>query len=685
MLLYARIFTICFAAANLVAQPTPGSVVSHKLPLGGAPSVIDPAGNVYAIGGNNSGLGVTPGAAQTKPGGGGCFIPMSIVPCYDVFIVKANAAGNTVFASLLGGPTNDSGSALTVDQGGNVYVVGTTGGSFPTTAGAAVTASNTSITFAAKLSADGSQFLYSTYLPDTIANLSAVAVDSQGNAYVAGQTKTKHACLIKLSSDGSAFIYTKILAGANAESATSLVLDANGNPVVAGYTTSPDFPVSTGVVQSQLDGAQNAFLTKLDADGNIVFSTFLGGSGKDAATAVAIAGDGSLFVTGPTTSLDFPTTSGTFQPAPLVPAWSNSPGGFVAKLSSDATSLEYGTYLWSDVSPILALAPSGDLFVAGGSGLGFPVTPSAPIQCPSNAGGETVVHLDVQGALVDATYVNDVAAQAIAIGSDGSVSLAGEQFWTIRFGAQGWTALPCMTLSILNSATLGPAEVVPGEFASLIGFGIGPDQAVSAQPDAQGTPTTLGGVQVLFDGVPAPVVYAQSRQVNFQAPFELIGQSKTNITLQYGSFTFGPFGVSIRFADPGLFRLQPNVSALAYAVNQDQTINSPLNPAARGSMVSLWGTGFGSTSPGCPTGGLNAPGPVDLAPGLSVVMTGGGTVQYAGGAPTLACGIFQINMQVPLGAQPGALTINPEAVLTDPDGTSHSVDPSTNGAIIYVK
>ena len=170
----------------------------------------------------------------------------------------------------------------------------------------------------------------------------------------------------------------------------------------------------------------------------------------------------------------------------------------------------------------------------------------------------------------------------------------------------------------------------------------------------------LGGVQVLFDGTPARVVYAQSRQVNAQAPFELPG--KLRLVPRSNTTSRRSARWPSRSGDPGLFRLQPNVSAQAYAVNQDGTFNGPSNPAPRGSVVAAWGTGFGSADPGCATGGLNAPGPVKLAQGLSVTIGRGGSVQYASGAPTLACGIVQINMQVPLDGPSGARALNPMSV-----------------------
>jgi uncharacterized protein (TIGR03437 family) len=336
---------------------------------------------------------------------------------------------------------------------------------------------------------------------------------------------------------------------------------------------------------------------------------------------------------------------------------------------------------------VLALGTAGDVYLAGGSGPGFPTTASAPQPCVAGnfdqVGGDVLLHLDTNGALVDATNTPGVLVpSALTIASDGSLFLAADALFQIHFGGSGWTAPACMTLTVLSSATLNVTRVVPGQLVSLAGSGIGPQAAASASASAEGTPTSLGGVQVFFDGKPAPISYAQSQQVNVQAPFELAGQATTTVTLQYNNTTFGPITAQLQFASPNLFRLQPGVSAQAYAVNQDGTINGPTNPASGGSIVALWGTGFGSTSPACPTGGLNAPGPANIEPDLDVQIDyGAGTVQYAGGAPTLPCGVFQINMQVPTGKPAGALLVNP-SVYTNNGLTS--VD-SNIGSVIYIK
>jgi uncharacterized protein (TIGR03437 family) len=619
-----------------------------------------------------------------------------------------DAEGNTIFGTWLGGQTNDFGTAIAVDSKNAVYITGSTGGSFPTTPNAAIATSTTGTLFAAKLSADGSRVVYSTYLPGSLATASAIAVDAVGNAYVAGATTLGHPYLTKLSADGSAILYTTVLAGSSYESATAAAVDSEGNAIVAGYTRSLDFPVSTGVVQPSLAGFQNAFVTKLDIDGNIMFSTYLGGSAADIANALQTDSDGNIYVGGSTTSLDFPTTSGTFQTAPLVPLWNTSSGGFVAKLAPDGAALVYSSYVTSQPNwgvTSLALDASGNLYLAGSAGADFPVTESAPEPCFGSRTDVFVAHLGSGGALLDATYLGGSFASplGLAVAADGSVLLGwnyipasggtGSNFSQVRFGGPGWSASACLSPEVLNSASLsagslhlGLGSISPGEFVTLTGWGIGPQDGIAYQPDATGqAPLELSGVQVFFDGQQAPLVYVQSRQVNALAPLKLSGRASTVITLEYNGVKFDPVTMLVSFSQPGLFRLQPNISSQALATNEDGTLNTQSNPAIPGTEVSLWGTGFGPTSPSCTTGGLNVPAAVSLAPGHGVqletpVLPDIGLLGvppqfelyvaavYAGSAPTLLCGIEQINFLVPADAPPGTLSFAPMVVVPPAGG-----------------
>jgi len=687
-------------AASGLSQSVPASISTIQQPIAGH-AVFDASGNTFYLSGPP-----TAGAAQTQPGGGLCIgVPGSfqsrpgVVACPDASVIKVDPSGNQIWGTLLGGATADNGTALAIDSHGNVALTGSTGGQFPTTPGAAIGTSTSAKVFAAKVSGDGSKFLYSTYLPESLAASSAIAVDAAGGAYIAGKTFAGHAFVLKLSADGSTVNYNVTLAGSGADAATAIAVDSAGNAFVAGQTTSPDFPVTAGAFQQHLKGTTNGFLVRLDPSGNVLASTYFGGSGSDSLSSIAVDGGGNIDLAGSTSSLDLPTTSGTMQTSAIVPPWNRlAPAGFVAQFAPDGISLKWASYVMSSDlgfgrtdSPFdvgvsaLAVSPAGDTYIGGVTGPGFPVTPSAPVICFQGATRSTngfLAHLSSNGALLDATYLGNsggtdaesvegllpLAAGGALIAWRGS---GNDVVSKVQFGSGGWTAPACLSTDVLNSATLdGSYGTAPGQLITLTGFGIGPDAGVAYQPEAQGrVPTQLAGVQVLFDGAPVPVLYAQSRQINAIAPFELgpIG-TPHNVTVTYNAQQFGPAIAYAIFGSPGIFRLQIWQSAQAVAINQDGTLNGPTNPAARGSIVSVWGTGYGQTDPACQSGELNVPYAAPLSLGTSALiyyidpnLPGEqlAPVQYAGSAPTLVCGIVQINFQVPLDVAPGAFSFSP--------------------------
>jgi len=293
---------LCCLATSLHAQPHPGSITTRDLPMIG-PIITDKAGNVY---GTPTVGQPTPGAAQLHGPGPtpsvntcsyGGPVPLA---CTDATVTKLDASGNVVFTALMGSPANDGNFALALDADQNIYMAGFTYGSLPTTTQAAVP-NMTSTTvpggspfqmFAAKLSADGSRFLYITYLPDDLTNPTAIAIDPVGNAYVTGNSSAGEVWVIKINPTGTAFGYRVVLGGSYIQRASSLAIDSAGNLLVAGETMSVDFPVTTGAIQSKLRGSTNVFLTKLDPSGRVLLSTYLGGSGQDSSPSVALASSG---------------------------------------------------------------------------------------------------------------------------------------------------------------------------------------------------------------------------------------------------------------------------------------------------------------------------------------------------------------------------------------------------------
>jgi uncharacterized protein (TIGR03437 family) len=692
---------VLIAGAACPAQPTAASLTTINQPTSGQ-ATFDSSGNVYYL---NTGP-ITPGAAQTQPGGGTCTVeefPVGPVPgpCPAAQIVKVDPMGNPVYGTLLGGQTADSGSALAIDAAGDVFIVGSTGGQFPTTANAAIPASTTAATFAARLSADGSAFLYSTYLPASAATATGIAVDAQDNAYITGQSTAGAPYVIKLSPNGSTILYnisfasksTSASSNASSGAGSFITMDPQGNVVVAGSTSAPDFPVTPGALQTSLAGHQNVFVAKLDPAGNILFSTYLGGSGTDRPVALQSDAAGNIYLAGNTSSLDFPTTPGSFEPTAIVPLWNDSaPGGFAAVLNPNGTALVWSTYVMStDNATVttqtgvteMAVTPSGDVYLAGMAGAGFPVTPSAPQPCLSGYLAPVagfVAHLNPQGALADATYLSIAQPYQInfvwglAPAANGGV----EVIWhysgnnvasLIQFGSNGWTAPACLSTAVLNAATMSPGlGVAPGELVALSGFGIGPETGIGYQSGADGgVPHQLGGVQVFFDGSPAPVLYAQSREVEAIAP-AFTDQLVTLVTVTYNGQQFLGSEAPVVPANPGVFRLSI-ASSQAAVIDEDSTVNGQSHPAAPGSIVELWATGLGITDPPCTIGGLNLAQPVGLDPSIAIQIP---ELTYAGSAPGLVCGVVQMNVRIP-GGPAGNWSIQPGVKA----GTAYYVAPVT--------
>lgn len=170
------------------------------------------------------------------------------------------------------------------------------------------------------------------------------------------------------------------------------------------------------------------------------------------------------------------------------------------------------------------------------------------------------------------------------------------------------------------------------------------------------------------------------------------------VTVIYKNQEFGPAVAQVIFGSPGIFRLQIGQLAQAFAINQDGTLNGPMNPAQRGTIVAVWGTGYGKTNPPCPAGGLNVPSAAPLGPGISALIRrvfvydafqdlfqgiSDVPVQYAGIAPSMVCGVEQINFQVPLDVAPGGFFFLPWVQFADTTTLSQYQPPL--GATIAVK
>jgi hypothetical protein len=368
-----------------------GTALVYSTYLGGSNDdrgwgiAVDASGDAYISGQtSSSNFPTTPGALQRTYGG----------RTSNAFVAKLNAAGTGVlYSTYLGGSDWDNGQGIAVDASGNAYVTGYTASSdFPTTPGALQRTSGGRVdAFVAKLNTTGTALVYSTYLGGSLDDWGqSIAVDASGNAYVTGQTFSSNfpttpgalqttysgqqgqgdGFVAKLNAAGTGVLYSTYLGGSNWDFVMGIAVDASGNAYVTGYTASSDFPTTPGALQTTYGGgAWEVFVAKLNATGTaLVYSTYLGGSYDDRGWGIAVDASGDAYVTGYTTSSNFPTTPGALQAGGR---------GFVAKLNATGTALLYSTYL-GDNGDSIAVDASGNAYVTGYTdSTTFPTTPGA--------------------------------------------------------------------------------------------------------------------------------------------------------------------------------------------------------------------------------------------------------------------------------------------------------------------
>jgi len=305
------------------------------------------------------------------------------------------------YVSYLGGSNADQGKAITADAQGCAYVTGLTSSvNFPTTPGAFQTVlTGNSNVFVSKFASDGASLIYSTYLGGSGNDEShGIAVDSTGSAYVTGFSNStdfpvtpgafqtapagggtyNNAFLTKLSEDGANLIYSTYLGGNSDSESHGISLDAQFCAYVTGFTLAADFPTTPGAFQTAYHGNVDAFVTKFSTNASsLLYSTYLGGSNIDSATAIAVDLSGCAYVTGFTYSADFPVTSGAFQET----LGAGGQDAFVTKLNAAGSSLYYSSFLGGNGfngGNAIAVDSIGQACVAGScNSTNFPVTPNA--------------------------------------------------------------------------------------------------------------------------------------------------------------------------------------------------------------------------------------------------------------------------------------------------------------------
>jgi hypothetical protein len=360
----------------------------------------------------------------------------------DVMVARLkNASTNKVYVTYLGGWAYEAAYGLAVDAEGAAYVTGYTASTnFPTRSAIQTNVAGGKIpgftvpaldAFITKIDPSGSNLVFSTFYGGTGSGYFgsgddvglSVALDASNNVYVAGYTASTNfptantsrtnlsgledAFVVKLDATGTNVIYSMLVGGAGRDYGRDLALDANGNPVLVGYTVSTNFPVTPDALQSLFNGVTNstvsedAFIVRAQPDvGELLYATYLGGTNSDQATRVAIDAAGAIYVAGLTRSSNFPCTSTNFVSA--VQTNNANADAFVAKFSPALTNLDYAVTFGGtgqDEARGVAVNDAGQATVVGlTTSTNFPTNAVFGFLDSQNAGGQDAFLAEINPA-----------------------------------------------------------------------------------------------------------------------------------------------------------------------------------------------------------------------------------------------------------------------------------------------
>jgi len=644
----------------------------------------------------------------------------SLLP-QTVFVTKLGPDGKILYSTYLGGSYFDYPTGVAVDRDGYAYITGLTYSSdFPVTAGAIQsTLAGTYNAFLAKLSPDGTTLAYSTFLGGSgTDSAQAIALDNGGNVYLTGwagsvdfpvtpsalQTQIRQGCgpapyhpangdawVAKISRDGSNLLYSTFLGGTCADEGLGIVVDSSGSAYVTGVTTSPDFPTTAGSYKPVTQALGNTgFLAKLTPSGDgLVYATYIGGPGTDTAEAVAVDSAGNAYVTGATVGLEDWYTGPTgaceaqYTTYGADLALVSGGAGYILKLSPSGTAKVFSRYLGLcyTTGTSIALDPAGRIWVGGPSGFvvanwidlfahgAFGLVPTVATLHPFQGGGlgaGFVSEIAADGStllfssLVDSVwgmaldpngnaYIGGYTTATSIPKTPPSVSVPYRSALAIRIdGAVQSTLTIEEPRSLANYLELGqdvPFITAPGARLAIPGTGLGPARKVIARLADGMLPTMLGDTSVYFDGVPAPLLSVQAEEVACIGPFEMSGHTSVTVQVERN----GSLSNAVRVP------VSQSAVDLLWVTNEDGTYNSSDHPAPGGSLMTAYVAGMGQTNPSSVDGRVNGTDGGSLinpATVLFVATTVDGGVYTAdilsaGPAPGQVAGVGQIRFQIP--------------------------------------
>jgi uncharacterized protein (TIGR03437 family) len=651
---------------------------------------VDLAGDTYVTGLAFGYLYTTPNAVQPGFTGRQC-----------AFVTKLAYHGQQyVYSTYLCGSDLSEGHAIAVDKQGFAYVTGYVSGDFPTTPSAFQT-SGPATCFVSKLNPQGNALVYSTLLGGSGTDVGeAIATDDFGNAYVAGMTSSPEfskndatfqtgtaahgkAFVVKLDAAGENVIYSRLLEGSDDTWASGISVDRRNKVYVTGGTYAADFPVTPGTYQATMTGGNcgnrlvngervpvrcaEGYIARLSDTGELDWATFLGGSKDDIPKALALDTEGNVYVTGSTASTDFPITAGVLLST--FPTDGYSQTGFVTKLGADGSKLLYSTFLGAGPYRIgldtarggtaIAIDASGAAYIPYWEALGKLSSDGTNFELTTTPGDTHKVALDTAGNAYVSGYF---APPARLPASGGAVPLGQRELFIAKLQFQPAQDPPTFTSDgIVNAASLYPIDqVTPGEIVTIRGSSFGSSEPATLQFDAAGrAEVLLADTAVFFDDVPAPLIYVSRNELSTVVPYSVQVPAPgwlgwTRVTIQYRGVMSAPVRKPVGGVALGVFTQDRSGSGAGAILNQDLTPNTPMRPARRGEVISIYATGEGRTDPSG-VDGVIARQPLPK-PVLPVTATIGGLsaeVLYAGAAPAGIAGMFQVNARIPTNVKAG--------------------------------
>jgi uncharacterized protein (TIGR03437 family) len=659
-------------------------------------TVADGNGCVYLVGYGQ--VQPTSGVAQPTYGGGH----------YDAIVAKWSADGRElIYAMNLGGGDDEAAQAIAVDASGNAYVAGFTySPDFPTSPGAFQSKNRNpgdrfynslagyfpgGDVFVSKISADGKSFLFSSLAGGTSDEAaSAIAVDVAGNAYVTGYTRSADfpvtarawrinitpadkgdaSFIFKLNATGTALSYSTFF---DPVRPYGISVDLAGNVYICGTAFQPVLTPAGDESLSWGGGTTDAFVSSLDASGeSLRYSKYLGGSYEDSGQAIQVDSAGHAWVTGWSWSTDFPVKRPIqSQLAGLACPDINGGGpygaqpcgdAFLSELSATGDALLYSTYFGGAGGSAglgLQLDRSGNVWMAGAGSLPF-VTQNPWLAGRCNNGmdqSSAIAEFGPAGDLLYATYASstlsvlDPAGTVRTLDGSGLADIFSAHAMRLSCVVNGATFGAFVSTPLLLDRYDGSKDagiLAPGEIVSIFGGGLGPNAGASAAPVTP-LPAQLAGVRVLFNGIPGPLLYVQNSQINAVVPYGIAGTDTASVVVEYNGQKSPALTFLIDESSPGVFSLNSAGVGQAAVLNQDGSVNSPGNAAAKGSVVSIFATGGGLTSPRATDGSLNASaaGKLELPVTVRFSEPIDAEILYAGPAPGLVSGAIQINARIP--------------------------------------